>query len=76
MVREKTRGNLGHEETEILASILSDLQLGYVQASKKSSEPPAPEPAAPEAISPPPADAPAAETDEENRKRFTKSYGS
>ncbi len=34
MLREKTRGNLNHEETEILASILSDLQLGYVQASK------------------------------------------
>jgi hypothetical protein len=77
MVREKTRGNLGHEETEILASILSDLQLGYVQASKKLSEPPpTPEPATPEAIVPPPADEPDAATDEENRKRFTKSYGS
>lgn len=32
MIREKTRGNLNHEETEILGSILSDLQLGYVQA--------------------------------------------
>jgi hypothetical protein len=35
MIREKTRGNLNHEETEILASILADLQLGYVQASKQ-----------------------------------------
>lgn len=34
MIREKTRGNLNHEETEILASILTDLQMGYVQAAK------------------------------------------
>ncbi len=32
MLREKTRGNLNHEETEILASILADLQLTYAQA--------------------------------------------
>lgn len=36
MIREKTRGNLNHEETEILASILADLQVGYVQAAKSS----------------------------------------
>ena len=69
MIREKTRGNLNHEETEILASILSDLQLGYVQAGN----PPAP--AAPAAAEPPLA-APAAESEEESKKRFTKSYGS
>ena len=34
MIREKTRGNLTNEESEILAGILSDLQLGYVQAKK------------------------------------------
>jgi Domain of unknown function (DUF1844). len=32
MIREKTRGNLNHEETEILGGILSDLQSAYVQA--------------------------------------------
>lgn len=32
MIREKTRGNLNHEEAEILGSILTDLQLGYAQA--------------------------------------------
>jgi hypothetical protein len=37
MIREKTRGNLTHDEAEILASILSDLQLGYVQASKQAA---------------------------------------
>jgi len=41
MIREKTRGNLNHEETEILASILSELQLGYVQASKNDYSAPA-----------------------------------
>ncbi len=40
MIREKTRGNLNHEETEILASILSDLQLGYVQATSAARAPP------------------------------------
>ena len=37
MIREKTRGNLNHEETEILGSILADLQVGYVQAAQKAS---------------------------------------
>ncbi len=41
MIREKTRGNLNHEESEILASILTDLQLGYVEASKKDVSSPA-----------------------------------
>jgi len=66
MIREKTRGNLTHEESEILGSIISDLQLGYVQASN----PPA---AAAEKsdgeTSPDAADA-------DGKKRFSKSYGS
>lgn len=66
MIREKTRGNLNHEETEILASILSDLQLGYVQASQKASAPAATESAP----------APSNDDDEESKKRFSKSYGS
>lgn len=37
MLREKTRGNLNHEETEILASILADLQLSYAQAARPAS---------------------------------------
>jgi hypothetical protein len=73
MIREKTRGNLNHEETEILGSILSDLQLGYVQASQKAGAPaetsaePAPAPAN---------DGAATADDEESKKRFSKSYGS
>jgi Domain of unknown function (DUF1844) len=45
MIREKTRGNLNHEETEILASILADLQLRYIQAGEQPATetmPPAP----------------------------------
>jgi hypothetical protein len=70
MIREKTRGNLNHEETEILASILSDLQLGYVQATQKASAPAA---AAPEPVA---ATDGATPDDEESKKRFSKSYGS
>ncbi len=36
MIREKTRGNLTNEESNMLDSILSDLQQGYTQASPGS----------------------------------------
>jgi len=68
MIREKTRGNLTNEETEILANILSDLQLSYVQATKAAGEPVA---ATEEAATPPVADAPPSD----DKKKFTKSYG-
>ncbi len=35
MIREKTRGNLSAQETEILNNVLTDLQMAYVEASKK-----------------------------------------
>lgn len=66
MIREKTRGNLTHEESEILGSIISDLQLGYVQAS---SQPSAAAQQSDGETSPDAADA-------EDKKRFSKSYGS
>ena len=69
MIREKTRGNLTNEETEILANILSDLQLSFVQATKAASEPAA----AAEPATPPVEDAPP--SDDEGKKKFTKSYG-
>jgi hypothetical protein len=75
MIREKTKNNLNHEETEILASILSDLQLGYVQAMKQSTAP-APAPIASPEASAPPAPAEEPPSDDESKKRFTKSYGS
>ncbi len=34
MLREKTRGNLNHEETEILGSILTDLQQAFNAAQR------------------------------------------
>ncbi|MBN8711173.1 MAG: hypothetical protein BGO12_23655 [Verrucomicrobia bacterium 61-8] len=76
MIREKTRGNLSPEETEILQNVLSDLQMAFVQATNEASAggaAPAPETAsagpAPEAAAPD-------DGDEESKKRFSKSYGS
>ena len=77
MLQEKTRGNLNHEESQVLSSVLSDLRLAFVQVSKAApSTEPAPQ-ATPSASEPPPKlDAAAAEPEPESRKRFTKSYGS
>lgn len=69
MIREKTRGNLTHEESEILGSIISDLQLGYVQASGQAAGAPAAVAEA-DGATPPDAD------DTDGKKRFSKSYGS
>jgi hypothetical protein len=76
MLQEKTRGNLSHEETQVLTSVLSDLRLAFVQVSKAapSPEPPQPTPTASEPS--PKVEAAAAEPETESRKRFTKSYGS
>lgn len=73
MIREKTRGNLSAQETEILNSILSDLQMAYVQAASQSAA----KPGEPEtAASPEPEPAATAPADEgENKKKFSKSYG-
>lgn len=84
MVREKTRGNLTSEETDILTRVLADLQLAFVQASgggtPSESAPEnlsAPEASAPPAVeAAPSAPAPEAPAEEENKKKFTKSYGS
>ena len=76
MLQEKTRGNLSHEETQVLTSVLSDLRLAFVQVSKAapSPEPPQPTPTASEPS--PKVEAAATEPEMESRKRFTKSYGS
>ncbi len=39
MLREKTRGNLNHEETEILESILTDLQQAFAKAEREELVP-------------------------------------
>jgi Domain of unknown function (DUF1844) len=87
MIREKTRGNLTSQEGEILNSVLSDLQMAFVQASlaPKSSPPSEASGAAPETSAAAPAEKkeaqeettqPAAGTESETKKKFSKSYGS
>ena len=76
MLQEKTRGNLSHEETQVLTSVLSDLRLAFVQVSKAAPSPEPPQ-STPTASEPSPkVEAAAAEPETESRKRFTKSYGS
>ena len=76
MLQEKTRGNLSNQETEVLNSVLSDLQLAFVQVSKAAPSP-QPTPSAPSVTdTAPKPEAAAAEPEPESRKRFTKSYGS
>ena len=70
MIREKTRGNLTTEESEVLSKVLADLQLAFVEAGQGSSAAtptPAPSPA-------PPDDKPSGD-DEDGKKKFSKSYG-
>ena len=82
MIREKTRGNLTAEESEILTRVLSDLQLAFVQSSGSPSAEPAHEPvedvqaAEPKVSAPAPEPVPEAPADTESKKKFTKSYGS
>jgi len=82
MIREKTRGNLTAEESEILTRVLSDLQLAFVQSSGSPSAEPAHEPVEDTQETETKASAPASEpvpeapADTESKKKFTKSYGS
>jgi Domain of unknown function (DUF1844) len=78
MIREKTRGNLTNQESEILNSVLSDLEMAYVQASYSTSPPPAAEAAAPpkeEAGKSEEASAGSSAEPTESKKKFSKSYG-
>lgn len=70
MIREKTRGNLGKDEEDILTKVLADLQLAFVEAGQPA---PGAAVAGPATIPPPVADAPTAA--EEDKKKFSKSYG-
>jgi len=40
MIQEKTRGNLTNEEAMVLRNTLSNLQMGYVEASGTAGRPP------------------------------------
>ena len=73
MLREKTRGNLSSEESEILNHILSDLRFAYVQAASPSSEATAPEQESHPAVE---VEKSVEETkDPEEKKKFSKNYG-
>ena len=83
IVREKTRGNLSKDEEKILTSILSELQLAFVHVagggeteSPKADATPSVEAKISE--SSPEGEAPIstpAASEEEDKKKFTKSYG-
>lgn len=86
LLREKTRGNLSKEEENILNGILSELQLVFVQVyqnSQSTSEPVKKEEASSEvresliqkekSVS---SEIETSAESEENKKRFSKSYGS
>ena len=88
MIQEKTRGNLTNEETAVLRSTLSNLQMAFVEVSQQSrGESPAASPQAAPAAAPPaepsatsapaePSNAPVTpQAETESRKKFTKSYG-
>jgi len=69
MLREKTRGNLSQQESDILTGVLSDLQMMYVQVAQTAAVP-SPQ-AAPETAEPQSA---ASEPESESKKKFSKTY--
>lgn len=91
IIKEKTRGNLNKDEEKILTSVLSELQLAFVQVSRGgASAPPHVHgescqhdhgaevlPEAPSASPQPesPKSESAPSDDSEGKKKFTKSYG-
>jgi len=87
IIREKTRGNLNKDEEKILASVLSELQLSFVQATTNAGEKQDEQQASvdlqqneemsgiPQSSSPP-QEPPTLSSSDEGRKKFTKSYGS
>jgi hypothetical protein len=85
MIQEKTRGNLTNDEKTVLANALSGLQMAFVEASQggqatshaaatPQEEPPQESPVGETASSG--IDSPSSGGETEQKKRFTKSYGS
>ena len=66
MIREKTRGNLTTEESDMLNKVLADLQLAFVEAGNASASSEA---------SPAPTTAETPSAADDSKKKFTKSYG-
>ena len=80
MIREKTRGNLTNEESAVLRTTLSNLQMVYVEVTqregKSAAQPGTPQPEPPPQPPPSSESPPIASTKSEPKKKFTKSYGS
>ena len=72
MIREKTRGNLGNDESSLLNKVLAELQLAFVEAGNRGGDGASQTAAAPSPEPPAPA---AGDEDDEGKKKFTKSYG-
>lgn len=89
IIHEKTRGNLSKDEEKILSSVLSELRMAFVQVSSGNAghvhdencqhdhAAPAPAAAAPAPEVQAGNEAPKQESssEEEGKKKFTKSYG-
>jgi Domain of unknown function (DUF1844) len=76
MIREKTRGNLTAQEADILNSVLSDLQMAFVQARFQATSPaPAETAPAAEEAKKPEGVTPESAPETESKKKFSKSYG-
>lgn len=87
MIQEKTRSNLTNEETMVLRNALSNLQMAYVEASgatqpQRAAQPESPQPGPSQPAEQPTSSAPeqappvaSSESEQESRKKFTKSYG-
>ena len=87
MIQEKTRSNLTNEEAMVLRNALSNLQMAYVEASgatqpQRAAQPESPQPGPSQPAEQPTSSAPdqappiaSSESEQESRKKFTKSYG-
>jgi Domain of unknown function (DUF1844) len=78
MIQQKTTGNLNSDESRILASAISNLQMAFVEAvreapSNKASAPPE---APPEVEQKPPAESAPEQREADGKKKYVKSYGS
>jgi hypothetical protein len=75
MLKEKTRGNLSNDEEKVLGSILSDLQISFVQVSKDNLADQTIPNQEPESTEPDSKIEESASSQEDQKKRFSKSYG-
>ncbi|MFI0348522.1 MAG: DUF1844 domain-containing protein [Chthoniobacterales bacterium] len=74
LLREKTRGNLSQEESEILNGIISELQITFVEVSKNLPSH-STEAAKAGSQSGNESSVAAVASEEESKKKFSKSYG-